>query len=268
MTSGPPLGPAASALRMRALCASEAGDDGTAGRLLAPYLARHPDRPSAALARATLAPSDEERRAAAAALRRCLTRDLPREQRAVIRRRLAQLLDELGAYAEAWHHLQEANRLAWQGFDPAREDAPCRWILRHFPVDAEPPSRFRPATVPPLVVGIPRSGTTLLERMLAAHPAVHGAGEPLTLPEPGRGLYAESLSTGRPPHALLSPARLDAWRAATWRRPCSAPRAAPLCWSTKGRRTTPGWAWPVCCSLEPGGCTSSAIPWTPACPAT
>ncbi|HEY2884975.1 MAG TPA: sulfotransferase [Rhizomicrobium sp.] len=34
-----------------------------------------------------------------------------------------------------------------------------------------------PSTVPVFIVGMPRSGTTLTEQMLASHPAVHGAGE-------------------------------------------------------------------------------------------
>ena len=34
-----------------------------------------------------------------------------------------------------------------------------------------------PSAVPILIVGMPRSGTTLTEQMLASHPAVHGAGE-------------------------------------------------------------------------------------------
>jgi tetratricopeptide (TPR) repeat protein len=37
--------------------------------------------------------------------------------------------------------------------------------------------RGDPATVPIFVVGMPRSGTTLVEQILASHPMVHGAGE-------------------------------------------------------------------------------------------
>lgn len=40
-----------------------------------------------------------------------------------------------------------------------------------------------PSTVPVFVLGMPRSGTTLLEQILASHPAIHGAGE---LPDVGR----------------------------------------------------------------------------------
>ncbi len=39
-----------------------------------------------------------------------------------------------------------------------------------------------PSRVPVFVVGMPRSGTTLVEQVLASHPAVHGAGERTDLP--------------------------------------------------------------------------------------
>ncbi len=38
-----------------------------------------------------------------------------------------------------------------------------------------------PSRVPIFVVGMPRSGTTLVEQILASHPDVHGAGELKTL---------------------------------------------------------------------------------------
>ena len=40
-----------------------------------------------------------------------------------------------------------------------------------------------PSARPIFVVGMPRSGTTLIEQILASHPAIHGAGELQTLPQ-------------------------------------------------------------------------------------
>src|SRR5262249_6512950 len=37
--------------------------------------------------------------------------------------------------------------------------------------------RGHPSRVPIFVIGMPRSGTTLVEQILASHPLVHGAGE-------------------------------------------------------------------------------------------
>src|SRR5262249_9912049 len=37
------------------------------------------------------------------------------------------------------------------------------------------------STIPIFIIGMPRSGTTLVEQIVASHPAVHGAGELQTL---------------------------------------------------------------------------------------
>jgi tetratricopeptide (TPR) repeat protein len=43
--------------------------------------------------------------------------------------------------------------------------------------------RGDPSTLPIFVIGMPRSGTTLIEQIIASHPQVHGAGELQTLDE-------------------------------------------------------------------------------------
>ena len=79
---------------------------------------------------------------------------------------------------------------------------------------------------PVFVVGMPRSGTTLLEQMLAAHPQVHGAGE-----LPDVSLIARDLPSrrGRPqqwPH-ILEDIALDPLPAAAKRYLAAALRQAP-----------------------------------------
>ena len=79
---------------------------------------------------------------------------------------------------------------------------------------------------PVFIVGMPRSGTTLLEQMLAAHPQVHGAGE-----LPDVSLIARALPSrrGRPqqwPH-ILEDIALDAIPAAAQRYLAAALRQAP-----------------------------------------
>ena len=54
--------------------------------------------------------------------------------------------------------------------------------------------------LPVLIVGMPRSGTSLVEQILASHPAVHGGGElPLGLP----ALSAASDPTGNNPYHIV-----------------------------------------------------------------
>jgi tetratricopeptide (TPR) repeat protein len=81
----------------------------------------------------------------------------------------------------AFRHLDEGNRMkrATISYDAA---ATARWMAE---IAARfPDQRFRQfgnagtaSEVPVFVIGMPRSGTTLVEQVLAAHPQVHGAGE-------------------------------------------------------------------------------------------
>lgn len=71
---------------------------------------------------------------------------------------------------------QPFSRVAWRGFVDAS--------IAHF--DAERlhagPRATNSDPAPVFIVGMPRSGTTLLEQILAAHPSVHAAGERPSLP--------------------------------------------------------------------------------------
>lgn len=94
---------------------------------------------------------------------------------------LAKAYEDLGDYARSFECLTRANRLKRAGIQyDVRAD------LRLFDeiasvFDAELFERFAGAgsasELPILIVGMPRSGTTLVEQILAGHPVVHGAGE-------------------------------------------------------------------------------------------
>jgi hypothetical protein len=83
--------------------------------------------------------------------------------------------------ARAFHHFGAGNALHRQSFayDVATDEARADDIVAL--VDAAFIARHAAAGVrgaaPIFVVGMPRSGTTLIEAILASHPAVHGAGE-------------------------------------------------------------------------------------------
>lgn len=121
------------------------------------------------------------------AMRRQLAEpDLLPGKRAVLRFGLAQTLDARKEYAEAAEHLCEANVLAldaWRKrgdtYDPVRHSqfvaemiATCSAAfferLRGVGVDSERPV---------FIVGLPRSGTTLVEQILCSHSQIYGAGE-------------------------------------------------------------------------------------------
>ena len=65
-----------------------------------------------------------------------------------------------------------------------------------------------PSAMPIFVIGMPRSGTTLVEQIIASHPLVHGAGELQTLND----VILDSARAGRQ-HAALSGIRAGARRA-------------------------------------------------------
>lgn len=67
------------------------------------------------------------------------------------------------------------------GFKFDEEQKRTETFIRFFAKGVKPLGYPKGAAVPIFVVGMPRSGTTLVESLLAAHPDVFGAGELLTL---------------------------------------------------------------------------------------
>ena len=111
---------------------------------------------------------------------------------------------EAGEAGRAFGHLQRANALqrSLVDFDIDEHLSVMEAMARS--IDAGTLGRQadagHPSDRPVFIVGMPRSGTTLVEQILASHPAVHGAGElPLlgqlagSLPRADAGL-AEALS--------------------------------------------------------------------------
>jgi tetratricopeptide (TPR) repeat protein len=135
------------------------------------------------------------------AMRRLLLDDpyLSDGQRGCLHYGLAQVLDARHDHAAAAEHLAKANGIAvaeWakrsQGYDPA---AHTRFVERL--ITTFTPALFEKARGlgsdsgrPIFIVGLPRSGTTLTEQVLASHSQVFGAGE-LRLAREGFEMLAE-----------------------------------------------------------------------------
>ena len=78
---------------------------------------------------------------------------------------------------EAWWHLEAANAAARENiaYDEVATIQYYRRIMLANPTPAKQVNIM--PTVPIFIVGLPRSGTTLVEHILGAHPEVHAAGE-------------------------------------------------------------------------------------------
>jgi tetratricopeptide (TPR) repeat protein len=104
---------------------------------------------------------------------------LTAEQRLRLLFAVAKAREDLGLFDLAFIAYQEANRLkrATIGFDEANAERLCKALQAPFPPGFFPSPTAGTDPTPVFIVGMPRSGTTLLEQILCSHPQVHGAGE-------------------------------------------------------------------------------------------
>lgn len=91
------------------------------------------------------------------------------------------ILDDLGRYEEAWPSLVRSNQIMreFYPYDAAAEQDLTQALV-DMPLHQNASYRAPSETglpIPVFIVGLPRSGTTLLDRMLSAHSKVISAGE-------------------------------------------------------------------------------------------
>jgi len=102
---------------------------------------------------------------------------------APVRQRLAfqlgDVLDDLGRYDEAFEHYRRGNELKAVRFDRGEYRDDVRRLLEVFSIERRSslPRLDDASQRPVFVVGMPRSGTSLAEQILACHPHVAAAGE-------------------------------------------------------------------------------------------
>jgi Sulfotransferase family len=106
---------------------------------------------------------------------------LPEEGRRQLLFALAKAFADLGEHERAFGWLLEGNALKRRqiGYDEAKVLGQFARIRAVFDRDLMDRSRGRgdPSSVPIFILGMPRSGTTLVEQVLASHSEVYGAGE-------------------------------------------------------------------------------------------
>ena len=89
--------------------------------------------------------------------------------------------DDIGEYEKAFHHFKTGTTLkrAKLQYDEKETFSFFDRIRQVFSSDffAARPSEGNPSSAPLFIVGMPRSGSTLVEQVLSSHPDVFGAGE-------------------------------------------------------------------------------------------
>ncbi|MGA7537627.1 MAG: sulfotransferase [Steroidobacteraceae bacterium] len=122
---------------------------------------------------------------------------------------LAKSLEDLGAYRSSWEHLSAGNRIERSliNYDPALDRELMQAMQEVFTAD-EAQAALAAQDSPIFIVGLPRSGSTLIERILSSHPQISQGGELTAAADAIRSV------TATPPSPTLGGARGHAARLA------------------------------------------------------
>ena len=135
------------------------------------------------------------------------TSRLPSGKKVYLHFALAKALEDVGDYRRSFEHLLQGNALKRRevNYNEAANQQTIAGLIYAF--DSALLARFQGmgdrSTVPIFVLGMPRSGSTLVEQILASHPLVHGAGELMNLSR----VVKEASDAARRPQGLAGGTR-------------------------------------------------------------
>lgn len=117
-----------------------------------------------------------------------LTESMPPEHRSCVHYALGKMYDDCSEWNQAFEHYRQGNLLQKKTYDVRSERKLFDKLRKVF--DASSLRTYgasgHPSAQPVFIVGMPRSGTTLMERIIASHPKADGAGELAEMPRIAR----------------------------------------------------------------------------------
>jgi tetratricopeptide (TPR) repeat protein len=115
---------------------------------------------------------------------RILKESMAPDQRYSVHYALGKMYDDCREWDKAFEHFRQANLLKRKPIDIDEERKVFRKVRKAF--DGATLERYRafghPSKQPVFIVGMPRSGTTLMEQMIASHPQAAGGNELQEIP--------------------------------------------------------------------------------------
>lgn len=193
------------ALASKALSMEKQGHHDAAWGCLTPIIAGNAVTPATAIIYAKLAPKYGSADHAISVLNSVLSRaSWAPSQRQEMYFALGELNDKAGSYDSAFVCYRSANALYPHQFDLGAMRNKAEKIAEIFSGDNIPAARQPSAELPTpiFIVGMPRSGTSLVEQILASHPDVAAAGELEVLSEVERRATSITGNHGSYPECL------------------------------------------------------------------
>lgn len=126
--------------------------------------------------------------------------DVPAPDKLALHFAASSLLDGVGRYDEAFEHARLGKEMTRRPYDRQDDSRRVDRRIRFFTPKKlhDLPRASHGNHRPVFIIGMPRSGTSLVEQILASHPQVHGAGELETLSAIARSTHAADWTDGDP----------------------------------------------------------------------
>jgi tetratricopeptide (TPR) repeat protein len=110
------------------------------------------------------------------------------------------LLDKMGRYEKAFEHARAGKEMTRRPYDPDDHSRRIDRRIAYFTPRKmhDLPRASHRNRRPVFIIGMPRSGTSLIEQILASHPQVYGAGELDTISKIAGSTYSADWTDGEP----------------------------------------------------------------------